>query len=153
MTGSGYSGVSSYVNSLTYRAFGMKQMSYANGRTLSVNYDNRMRMTRWDVAGVLGSDYEYRWEDTFRPTMARSRTDATLDRWYNYNNVGRLHIGRSGSEARAAYGEPGGVQDGPYSMGVYYDVWGNITLKEGWGGTNPAYTASLYEQQAQRLEL
>lgn len=27
-------------------------------------------------------------------------------------------------------------------MGVHYDVWGNIILKEGWGGTNPAYTAS-----------
>ena len=143
VTGSGYSGVSSYVNSISYRAFAMKQMSYANGKTLSINYDNRMRMTRWDVAGVLGSDYEYRWEDTFRPTFAHSRTDATLDRWYNYDHVGRLHIGRSGSEARAAYGEPfNGQYDGPYSMGIYYDVWGNITLKEGWGGENPAYTAS-----------
>jgi RHS repeat-associated protein len=143
VTGSGYGGVSSYVNSLGYRAFGLKQMGYANGKTLSINYDNRMRMTRWDVAGVLGSDYEYRWEDTFRPTMARSRTDATLDRWYNYDNVGRLHIGRSGGEARQAYGEAwNGLYDGPYSMGVYYDVWGNITLKEGWGGDNPAYTAS-----------
>src|SRR5258706_5155732 len=27
-------------------------------------------------------------------------------------------------------------------MGVYYDVWGNITSKDGWGGENPAYTAS-----------
>ncbi|MEK6278778.1 MAG: hypothetical protein AABN95_00330 [Acidobacteriota bacterium] len=54
-----------------------------------------------------------------------------------------MHIARSGSEARAAYGEPfNGQYDGPYSKGVYYDVWGNITLKEGWGGTNPAYTAT-----------
>jgi len=105
VTGSGYAGVSSYINSIAYRAFGVKQMSYANSRTLSINYDNKLRMTRWDVAGVLGSDYEYRWEDTFRPSFAHSRTDATLDRWYNYDNVGRLHIARSGSEARAAYGE------------------------------------------------
>jgi len=70
-------------------------------------------------------------------------TDGTLDRWYNYDNVGRLHISRSGSEARAAYGEPfNGQYDGPYSMGVFYDVWANITTKEGWGGENPAYTAS-----------
>jgi len=142
VTGSGFAGVSSYASSLTYRAFGLKGMSYSNGRQLSINYDNKLRLTRWDVGGVLGSDYEYRWEDTFRPTFAHSRTDATLDRWYNHDQVGRLHIGRSGSEARAAYGEPfNGQYDGPYSTGIYYDVWGNITLKEGWGGENPAYTA------------
>jgi RHS repeat-associated protein len=144
VTGSGYAGVSNYASGITYRAFGaIKGMSYGNGRALSVNYDNRLRMTRWDVAGVLGSDYEYRWEDTFRPTFAHSRTDATLDRWYAYDHVGRLSVSRSGSEARAAYGEPfNGLYDGPYSMGVSYDVWGNITAKEGWGGENPAYTAS-----------
>ncbi len=75
VTGSGYAGVSNYINSIAYRAFGVKQMSYANSRTLSINYDTKLRMTRWDVAGVLGSDYEYRWEDTFRPTFAHSRTE------------------------------------------------------------------------------
>jgi RHS repeat-associated protein len=143
ITGSGQLSASSYAGSLSYRAFGMKAMSYGNGKTLSINYDSRLRLTRWDVAGVLGSDYEYRWEDTFRPTFAHSRTDATLDRWYAYDHVGRLSISRTGSEARAAYGEPFNNQyDGPYSMGVAYDVWGNITSREGWGGENPAYTAS-----------
>jgi RHS repeat-associated protein len=143
VSGSGPVSPATYASSLSYRAFGLKQMAYGNSRMLTINYDNRLRMTRWDVAGVLGSDYEYRWEDTFRPTFAHSRTDATLDRWYNYDHVGRLHIGRTGSEARAAYGEPfNGQYDGPYSMGVYYDVWGNITLKEGWGGENPAFTAT-----------
>ena len=27
-------------------------------------------------------------------------------------------------------------------MGVFYDVWGNITSKEGWGGDHPAYAAT-----------
>jgi len=35
VTGSGYNAVSSYVNNLGYRAIGLKQMSYANGKTLS----------------------------------------------------------------------------------------------------------------------
>ena len=143
ITGSGQLSAPTYANSLTYRAFGLKGMSYGNGRQLSINYDSRLRLTRWDVAGVLGSDYEYRWEDTFRPTFAHSRTDATLDRWYAYDHVGRLTVSRTGSEARAAYGEPFNNQyDGPYSMGVSYDVWGNITSREGWGGENPAYSAS-----------
>ncbi|HKO42781.1 MAG TPA: hypothetical protein VJU84_05800 [Pyrinomonadaceae bacterium] len=51
---SGYYGVSSYVNSIGYRAFGMKQMASANGRTLSLTYDNRQRVTGWDVPGVMG---------------------------------------------------------------------------------------------------
>ena len=62
VSGSGYAGVSSYVNSLSYRAFGLKQMSYANGRTLSVQYDNRMRPTQWSIPGVLRMQYSYTWE-------------------------------------------------------------------------------------------
>src|SRR5215210_4973663 len=27
-------------------------------------------------------------------------------------------------------------------MGLFYDVWGNLIYKEGWGGENPSYTAS-----------
>jgi len=143
VTGANYAGVTNYANNISYRAFGLKGMNYGNGKQLSINYDNKLRMTRWDVAGVLGSDYGYGWEDTFRPAFARSRTDATLDRWYAYDHVGRLHIGRSGSEARAAYGEPFNNQfDGPYSMGVFYDVWGNITYREGWGGWNRVESAS-----------
>jgi RHS repeat-associated protein len=106
-----------------------------------------------DVAGVLGSDYEYRWEGTFKPTYARSRTDATLDRYYGYDHVGRLHVGRTGSEARAANGEGwNGQYDGPYSTGMYYDVWGNLTLKEGWGGVNPSYTATYTNNRRNGFE-
>ena len=36
VSGSGYMGVSSYVNSTAYRAFGLKQMTYNNGRILSL---------------------------------------------------------------------------------------------------------------------
>lgn len=136
-------GGATYISSVQYRAFGSKQINYGNGRALTLNYDNRLRTTRWDVAGVMGSDYEYR-EATFRTTFARSRTDATLDRWYYFDHVGRLHIARSGSEARAANGEGwNGQYDGPYSMGFHYDVWGNITQRDGWGGWNASYTATF----------
>ena len=33
-----------------------------------------------------------------------------------------------------------GTQDGPYSHHYDYDQYGNLTFREGWGGTNPAYT-------------
>jgi hypothetical protein len=38
---------------VAYRAFGLKQVSYANGRTLSVQYDNRMRTTEEFLSNVV----------------------------------------------------------------------------------------------------
>ena len=61
--------------------------------------------------------------------------DPTLDRSYEYDNVGRLGISHTGAEARAATGTgQWGTMDGPYSQGYDYDVWGNVTHKYGWGG-------------------
>jgi RHS repeat-associated protein len=37
-------------------------------------------------------------------------------------------------------------------MGVFYDKWGNITSKEGWGGENPAYTASYTNNRRDGLQ-
>ncbi|MFZ0748639.1 MAG: RHS repeat-associated core domain-containing protein, partial [Pyrinomonadaceae bacterium] len=135
VSGANYAGVSSYVNSISYRAFGLKQMAYGNGRTLSVNYDNRLRPTNYDVPGVLRLQYEYGWENTDRVGFVRNIDDQTLDRWYAYDHVGRLICSRSGTEARIGFGEQIPVAyDGPYSHGYSYDVWGNRTHIEGWGG-------------------
>jgi len=60
VSGAGYGGISSYASALTYRAFGgIKGMSYGNGRTLSLQYDNRLRVTDWTVPNVLGWQYSY----------------------------------------------------------------------------------------------
>lgn len=49
----------------------------------------------------------------------------------------------AGAEARAHVGiGPGGIVDGPYAQRYYYDQWGNITQREGWGADNPWFTAS-----------
>jgi YD repeat-containing protein len=53
ISGANYAGVSSYVNSISYRAFGIKQMAYGNGRTTSIGYDSRLRMTDWTTPGVM----------------------------------------------------------------------------------------------------
>jgi YD repeat-containing protein len=47
VTGQGYGGVTSYASGLVHRAFGgLKQMNYANGRSLSLSYNNRMLLTQ-----------------------------------------------------------------------------------------------------------
>ncbi|MDQ2973924.1 MAG: RHS repeat protein, partial [Acidobacteriota bacterium] len=100
VTGANYGGISSYVNSIGYRAFGMKQMSGGNGRTLSLQYDNRLRMTRWDVPGVMGWNYAYDTplihENTGRVAFANNLYDHTLDRSYDYDAVGRMWASHSG---------------------------------------------------------
>jgi len=146
VSGSGYAGVSSYVNSLSYRAFGLKQMNYANGRTLSVQYDNRMRPTQWNVPGVMGWNYAYNYfgENTGRLTYAQNLNDPTLDRSFNNDAFGRLQSSFTGSAARAHVGIGSDwTSDGPYAMhDNVYDVWGNITSRVGWGGDNPSDSAS-----------
>ena len=144
VSGSGYAGLSSYVNSLSYRAFGLKQMAYNNGRTLSMQYDNRMRLKEWSIPSVMRRQYDYTWERDGRVGFVRNLDDETLDRYYGYDHVGRLTVSRSGSEARIAIGDQVPLAyDGPYSHGYQYDKFGNITYREGWGGTNPTYGASF----------
>ncbi|HJP94768.1 MAG TPA: S8 family serine peptidase [Pyrinomonadaceae bacterium] len=136
VSGSGYAGVSSYVSSMSYRAFGLKQMGYSNGRTLSLQYDNRLRVTQWNVSGVMGWNYAYNYfgENTGRATYAQNLYDATLDRSYDYDQVGRLIEARTASEARGHLIGQGGTQDGPYAHSYRYDQTGNMWYRVGWGG-------------------
>jgi RHS repeat-associated protein len=136
VSGSGFAGVSSYVSSMSYRAFGLKQMSYNDGRTLSLQYDNRLRVTQWNIPGVMGWNYVYNYfgENTGRVTYAQNLNDATLDRSYDYDNVGRLIEARTASEARGHLIGQGGTQDGPYAHSYRYDQMGNMWYRVGWGG-------------------
>lgn len=149
MTGSGAVTAQSYISNVYYRAFGAaKQVAYGNSRTLSLNYDQRMRLTRWDIPSVLGYDYYYNDfnENTNRVTFASNRNgDSRLDHSYDYDSVGRLLISHTSSEARAHAGRGSfsGVYDGPYSQAYGYDAWGNLTHREGWGGENASYDLSF----------
>jgi YD repeat-containing protein len=139
VTGSGYAGVTSYASGLQYRAFGaLKQITYGNTKSLSMEYDSRMRLSKWDMPNVLGYTYDYSnngENSTGRVTFAHSLYDNTLDRAWHYDQVGRLDQAYSGSEARAFIGtEPWGNQTGPYAQNYQYDQLGNMTHRVGWGG-------------------
>jgi YD repeat-containing protein len=145
VSGSGYAGVSSYINSISYRAFGTKSVSYNNGKTLSLAYDSRMRLKQWQVPDVMRWDYAYTnfGENTGRVTYAKNLDDGKLDRSYDYDHVGRMWASHSGKEARWHIGlESYTGADGPYAFNASYDQWGNITQRNGWGVANASYTAS-----------
>ncbi len=152
VTGSGYYGVSSYVNSIAYRAFGMKQMNYANDKTLSLQYDNRLRMTDWSVPNVLGWQYFYTdaGENTGRVMFAKNTASSTnggarddsLDRSHDYDHLGRLIVSHTGYEARLHMNrqQPGdSTTYGPYSQAYGYDQLGNMNVRFGWGGWDAGY--------------
>jgi YD repeat-containing protein len=153
VSGSGYYGVSSYVNSISYRAFGgAKQVAYGNGRTLSLGYDNRRRVTDWTVPSVLGWQYSYTdvGENSGRVMFAKNTVsstaggarDDTLDRSYDYDHLGRLIVSHTGYEARLHMNrqqQGDSTNYGPYSQSYGYDQWGNMTTRVGWGGTDGGY--------------
>jgi hypothetical protein len=63
--------------------------------------------------------------------------DESLDRSYEYDQVGALVFAHSGAEARAAFGidgTPWGNSNGPYSHWYDYDKQGNMNFRFGWGG-------------------
>jgi RHS repeat-associated protein len=74
-------------------------------------------------------------------TYAQS-TDAMLSRSYEYDHAGRLLYAHSGSEARMHVFNVANDNQGygPYSQHTYYDVWGNVTGRLGWGGNYGSYT-------------
>jgi hypothetical protein len=108
-----------------------------------------MRPTTWNVPYVLGYNYNYDYfnEHTGRVSYAQNIStnlgpDPSLDRSYEYDQVGRLVISHSGAEARAAaWTGQWGTMDGPYSQGYVYDQWGNMTQRYGWGGEVHGTTA------------
>ena len=137
VTGSGYGGVSSYATNIRYRAWnGLKSTSYGDNRALSVSYDNRLRPTQWSIPSVMRWNYSYNNfnENTDRVTYAQNLDDATLDRSYDYDHVGRLIEARTASEARGHLNGQGGTQDGPYAHSYRYDQLGNMWYRVGWGG-------------------
>ncbi len=115
----------------------VKQIGYGNGRQLSLSYDNRLRLTQWNIPGVMGWNYAYNYfnENNGRVTYAQNMTDSTLDRSYQYDHVGRLVSAHTGIEARAHIGiGPWNGMDGSYSQDRGYDQFGNATHRVGWGG-------------------
>jgi len=104
-----------------------------------------MNVSRWDLPQVggggsattaLGYAYSYETNNTGRATFADSLYDSTLDRSWSFDQVGRLMLAYTGKEANGIWGSP----DGPYAQGFGYDVWGNRTHREGWGGAYGSYT-------------
>jgi YD repeat-containing protein len=149
-TGTLYGGVDNYASAMTYRAWGaLKGLSYGNGRTLSLRYNERLQMSRYEVPGVVSREFHYRTPGggvndndgrvKFMPDLMLA--NSKFDRAYSYDSVGRLSKAVTGPEAR------GGVDtnDRPFRQVYAYDVWDSLTERVGkhWTETPDPFQATL----------
>lgn len=89
-------------------------------------------------------------------TFAKNPYDPALDRSYNYDHVGRVSESYTANDARAHTGQAGAswTGGGGDAHNSQYDVQGNLTSRNGWGGQSiigaVAYTTRNHGQVSNR---
>lgn len=124
-----------FATNFKYRAWGgLKSLSYSNGDTLAVSYNNRLQITEYN-SNIIHATYTYR--DNGQISYMHDEIDNRFDRSYGYDDYGRLTTAKSGSEATG-----GSPWTGPYLKNYTWDVWGNLTSNYGrfWSETIPSNT-------------
>lgn len=123
----GFHGVTNFASNFQYRAFGgIKSVLYGNGKSVTLGYDTRLRLTSYSGVSSLDSEtYQYyadsRLERVLRPALPQ------FERSYQYDHAGRLRDAKTGRAARGQ-GELEGDPD-PYKQVYEYDAFSNMTSR------------------------
>ena len=146
VTGTNYS-TTEFLSNVTYRAWGApKEVSYGNGRKLSLGYDQRLQVKHFEIpaAGSLPSvmNLDYQYNDDGRLSYSHNQLDSRFDRGYQYDHVGRIKLGLSGPEASG--GTP--TTDRPYREFYAYDAFDHLTVRNTrhWSKTQPYISSDTY---------
>lgn len=125
-----------YASGIKYRAWGaIKEQALANGRSITIDYNGRMRVTQFSVPGVTGWQYQYTAEGRLQfasNTQTFGTRDERLDRKLEYDDFGRLWRGLSGSQAR---GESTFPATGPYRQTYGHDTFDHLTFRDNTRGS------------------
>ena len=145
VTGSpAYAGVTQYAANMQYRAWGgLKHLDYGdNPRQLNLTYDPRLQVHAMAVqatnySSTLGS-WIYSYYRDKRIQSSFDQTDSTWDRSYSYGDpLGRLT----------------GASSGEYGENFAYDVWGNMTSRNGSiGASNFSYVTTYTNDRDQQFQ-
>lgn len=140
VTGSSYAGVTSYVNSARYRAWGgLKSASFGDLSSQTTKYDARMRPSQYRLTGGgtggLREDFSYYDDsrlhlitDLDDGTRQPSPQHLTMSRTYSYDLVGRVT-------------DAGGISSpSPYHQNYDYDAFNNLKYRSGAYGYQPGQT-------------
>jgi YD repeat-containing protein len=129
VTGTNYS-ITQFLSNVSYRASGAtKEVSYGNGRTLSLSYNQRLEVTHFEIPSsgslpsVMAIDYQY--NDDGRLSYSHDLLDSRFDRGYQYDHEGRIKLGLSGADANGS--TP--TTDRPYRELYGYDAFDHLTVR------------------------
>ena len=127
VTGANFASVSSYASNMQYRAWGaLKSASYGNSNTISLAYNSNLRVSTYEIPGLMKKAYQYYDDGRFKFTQDQLATNSKLDRLYRYDHVGRVTTALSGAEARGG----GPTNDRPYNETMGYDPMGHLTSRD-----------------------
>ncbi len=144
-TGSGPASAPVYISQMGYRAWGApKQVTYGNGKNLSVGYNNRLKVTSFSIPGLMGATLAYYADG--RAHTAQASSERRFDRAYTYDHAGRMTNAVSGYEAGI-----GSTEVGPYRQSYGYDAFSNMTLRTGllWSGFEDGYSTTYVNDRNQ----
>ena len=109
---------------IQYRAWnGLKSMSFGNPATVSIDYNNRLRVSSFRIPNLMEIDYQYYADG--RVSFSDDILNSTFDRSYKFDHELRLISAKSGSEASGGTGT-----SVPYRQSNEYDAFGNMTYRE-----------------------
>ncbi|OGF06267.1 MAG: hypothetical protein A2502_09665 [Candidatus Edwardsbacteria bacterium RifOxyC12_full_54_24] len=104
--------ISGYITGVTYHpSSGEATISYANGKTATISYNNRYRISGISVSGAIG--YSYLYDGVGNMTTLTDNINSAYNQSYAYDDVNRMI-----------------TANGPWAGNSYsYDIHGNITAK------------------------
>ncbi|MGH9908351.1 MAG: hypothetical protein ACRD8U_22535, partial [Pyrinomonadaceae bacterium] len=146
ITGTGYGSIPPFTSNIRYRAWGaVKSLNFGDGRSGSNLYNDRLQISRFEVSGLMSTEYEYaspgQNDNDGRVKYVRnlSSTNSPFDRRFRYDQVGRMVEALTGADARA------GLQvsnDSPFYQTYQYDALSHLTGRDGRAWSEPAASFS-----------
>ncbi len=145
ITGGGFGGATQLLQNRQVRAFGaVKREEYGNGFRLEQNYDNRQRISLYNVInpnqtnnqGNL-SKIEYEYSAAGQVKRANNTLNGNFSWTFSYDHVGRL---------KSAETDPVPGIGSASSNSAGYDVWNNLTSRTIgiWGTSYVANYGNIY---------
>jgi hypothetical protein len=140
VTGSAFQpGVTTYASDFKYRAWGgLKELTYGNGKTLSLTYDANLRPSTFTIPNVISKTYNYYADGSLR--FSSDQLDHQFDRFNSYDHAGRPQNSLTGADARFEYNPYNPTPPPmPYEQTFGYDEIGhlNSVINLHWGSSFP----------------
>ena len=117
--------IAGYITGVTYHpSSGEATITYANGKTATISYNNRYRVSGISVPGVIG--YSYLYDGVGNLTTLTDNINSAYNQSYAYDDVNRVI-----------------TANGPWTGNSYsYDIHGNRTAKSVEYSSSYAYNSS-----------